>query len=171
MERAELLNTVFALGGVLLGIILAHVAAWIRETKSTRSMQISTRKLIELEVANNLSMLKEYWALVMNDQFTSEDHLRSINWKLLSNKIIDNTLPSIRSLAWSSNLDNVTIYYTDSELEKLWLLYHRLEDITDMYLHLDYISSKKTDEENARHLNLAKRFNNTMDFVLGFSIR
>lgn len=67
---AELLRTVTTLSAVILGFVLGQVAELFRTRRTSRKASAATRAIVELEIAQNRTMLSDYWHKVIASSYS-----------------------------------------------------------------------------------------------------
>lgn len=164
VNDSEILRSITTLGAVFVGFILGQISEWIKSTKKSKKQKNSVRKLIELEIKNNIKHVENFWKWIIesDNEWKSEDG--SFRYVKLADKATLTPFPPLTTAAWGANLNEVTKAYTEHELEAIWDFQRKLEHVRSLY---NFFCESQNNRKEYRINSYASRHNPAIGSLIG----
>lgn len=127
---------------VTVGFLLSQLAVFIKGKATERKECSSIRRLLSLELNQNLSMLKDYWhdvSLSPNEDEPKENH--TVRLVRRSQEI---PFPSFVSIVWQSHISKLSQFLNEEELKDVWRQYEILRFLPCLHERLSSTETDKT---------------------------
>ena len=147
MAEKEIIRAVITIGAVFLGFILGQVSEWIKSIRFFRQKKRSIRKLIDLEVGENISQIKTYWDKLLKSREAWESEKGKLNWVQLAEDVANDPFPIISDNAWVANIGEVSSAYNESELVELWDIYNNINKLYSLHLFFVEAADERRDTD------------------------
>jgi hypothetical protein len=143
MSEQDLVKTLITYGAVVLGFCLGQASEWVKSSKASSRKKKSLRKLISLEVENNVFEVKSYWDKLINNYESWDAKDGSFRFVQLAEAVSKNPFPFLSSDAWKANLSEISSVYEANELNQLWKFQRNLERLSALYLFFSEARDEK----------------------------
>jgi len=107
MTEQEIVRALITAGAVVLGFVLGQVSEWVKTRKASHRKECSIKKLISLEVNQNISHVKYNWTKVIESHGTWETEDGKFMFTQLVKAAANTPFPMLSSNAWESNIGEI----------------------------------------------------------------
>lgn len=146
---AELLRTVTTLSAVILGFVLGQVAELFRTRRTSRKASAATRAIVELEIAQNRTMLSDYWHKVIASCDSWRETDGAVSYIKLARAVIKFPFPPIGKSVWLASLGNLTSSYSPGALAELWGTHEAFDRLSVLRRQMEVL--EQDSESAGRH--------------------
>jgi len=129
---------------VLLGFILGQSADIFKNLKENRERRKSIKKLVELEINKNKTLLTKYWKAVAKSEviwFEKE----KFNFVKLAYSINDIPFPKLSRMVWDNNINSISDVYKSNDIMELWDIYESYCLLIETKSHL-YLKENESEK-------------------------
>jgi len=110
--------------GAVLGFLLSEISTRRREQRTEKQQARSLRAILRIEMARNLTTLKQYWSEIQaQDSDSLSPNQRS---SVLAERLVNTPLPAFSREALTSQLPLVALSLSPEDIEKMFQFYDRL---------------------------------------------
>lgn len=141
-----------AFGGIILGASIAEILTWWRERRTDRKAAKRVRTMINVEIAQNLDLARDYFDSLMK-VYVDDDVPPGYQEPMPDNmsivyvwRLVSLPLPPWRSAMWESQLSELTTALSESQIMQC----HR------HYGHIDTVTAVKATLTGLREESLAR---------------
>lgn len=141
-EYLGILGTIL---GTIMGFSLNAYNNWRIEKNREQKQVKSVRLLINLEIDQNLSLLRDFWDTLNIESYEYKDYEEI--WKRHYAKMLINMpLSKWRNINWKNHNSLLPITFNEREINEISNFYNNLENISSIRSSLSYLKSV-TDED------------------------
>ena len=129
---------------VVLGFILGQSADIFKNLKENRERRKSIKKLVELEINKNKTLLTKYWKAVAKSEviwFEKE----KFNFVKLAYSINDIPFPKLSRMVWDNNINSISDVYKSNDIMELWDIYESYCLLIETKSHL-YLKENESEK-------------------------
>jgi hypothetical protein len=113
-----------AFAGALITFGLTEASSWLRDRREQDRVKASARAALRYEVADNLSLLADFWSRVA---VRSEDTIDT--WKTV-HALLKSPAPNWTDAIWRGLATAVVVAFSDTEIAVIYRLYSTLADVS-----------------------------------------
>lgn len=131
--------------GVVVGFLLSQFAGFVKGTAAKRRERNSIRRLLSLELNQNLSQLEDYWHDVSLSP--DEDEPKENQTLRLVRRSQEIPYPSFVSIVWQSHISRLAEFLNEEELKEVWRQYEIIRFLPSLHEKLGSATTCKTERE------------------------
>ncbi len=154
VSNQEIIRALINIGAVILGFLLGQISDWVKTKRVNSMKKRSVRKLISLEVTQNIDRVESYWEKVLGSHEIWVGENKEFMYIQLAEAAAKNPFPLLLKDSWNANLNEITSAYSEEELEKIWNFHSDLERLSSLYVFFCEAVDEKKDTNrfhNATH--------------------
>ena len=141
--KPEVITTISTLVAVLLGFSLSQLSEYFGRKTELKSQKNNIHNLIEKETKQNITLLTDFWALVIERLDEASPNEESQRTSTLAKILGRSPLPCLSTHVWHSNLNERPRFFTQNEIDNLWQFYQLLFEIERKKEFFDYANESR----------------------------